>query len=37
MHKREEPMAGQGKRSAVDLSEELADEQPELGWQSDLE
>ena len=36
-HEREEHMAGQGERSTVDLSKELADEQPELGWQSDLE
>jgi len=37
MHQREERMAGHGKRSTVDLSEELADEQPELGWELNLE
>ena len=37
MHEREEPMAGQGERSTVDLSEKPADEQPKLGWKINLE
>ena len=30
-------MAGQGERLTIDLSEGLADEQPELGWKVNLE
>ena len=37
MHEREERVAGQGERSTIDLSEELADEQPELSWKVNLE
>ena len=36
MHEREERAAGHGERSAVDVSEEPADEQPELGWKVNL-